>query len=774
MYKTNTNTTSQKSVIIERIEINAFAGLKEVLVEPAEGINLITAPNESGKSTLAAFIKFIFYGFAGTRQQSISDNEKKKYLPWDMQHVGGAIVISTPRGRYRIERVFALPSRDSVTIIDTATGRQVFSGLVPGEHFFGVGEEVFSKSVFFRQLFVPQNGDDQLAEQLRNLIFSADEQTSLTKAQKKLKDAKNSLVSRTNGKIPALRREYDELSAEFDKAESQNTQVFFAQKQLNRVRADVSDKKTQLDKVRDEKDNLDNYREKLRLEAYNKQEKELAATESELEELKAKFVGGVVPDRDSVTKLEEDTLKLNSATQSLKENENYLANITDQYNQLCSDSPLAYSDADSIEVSEKYSKAKNLPILFLSVAAFCGIASGATYFFRSYLGNFAPYIVYGLMALAGVFGILFVISLIKFLRFGSKFGIDGIRNTKHAINDYPSTEARVKSLKRDISEAERKLTEKREFVSTLRSSIITRLSSYIDPVLYNFDDLSAAVRELSARASDARTKLMLFEQSKKNFDITYKSEDMAKIKTAAEKAVKPVRTEEEIEREFRFLTSALNSLLARERECENELTACSAKAKNPAELAGKRDSVKRSLESLEKKAEALDAALIMLDTASSYMKSTISPKLTEYASELFENASLGRYRTLEVDSSLNMTFSSRVYTKSTEFMSAGTKDSAYLCLRLALAKLLYRDSVPPLILDDAFGKLDDGRLGAMLGIVASYGYSENRDVPGNQVFLFTCTDRERESLLKQKIEFTELSLTDNILPEETADTTVLF
>ena len=743
MFTNNNTQTSQKSVIIERIEINSFAGLKEVLVEPSEGINLITAPNESGKSTLAAFIKFIFYGFAGARQQSISENEKKKFLPWDMQHVGGAIVIRTPRGRYRIERVFALPSRDSVTIIDTATGRQVFSGLCPGEHFFGVGEEVFSKSVFFRQLFVPQNGDDDLAEQLRNLIFSADEQTSMTKAQKKLKDDKNSLVSRTNGNIPALRREFEELSAEFEKAESQNTQVFFAQKQLNKVQSDINDKKVLLEKVVAEKENLDNYREKLRLEAYSKQEKELSQSLAELEALKSNFVGSVIPDRDFVTKLEDDAQKLGSAVSSLIEKANYHKDLVDRYDELCVNSPLVSTDTDSIEISEKYSKAKKLPVIFLIIAAVSGVGSGASYYLRQIIGSFAPYIVYGLMGLAGIFGILFVITLINFLRFGSRYGISGAGRTKSAINEYPSTEAKAKSLKREILEAEKKLAERKEFVSGLRSSILSRLKAYVDG---SFDEntvvesLCSEVKDLSARASDARTKLMLFEQAKKNFEITYKAEDMAKMRLAAGRAVKPVRSEEEIEREYKFLSSALNSLLARERECENELTACSAKSKNPAELAGKRDSVKRTLDSLEKKTEALDAAITMLDTASNYMKSTISPKLTEYASELFENASLGKYRTLEVDSSLNMSFSSRVYTKSTDFMSAGTRDSAYLCLRLALAKLLYRDTVPPLILDDAFGKLDDNRLAAMLGIIAAYGQSEATGVSGNQVFLFTCLE----------------------------------
>ena len=48
-------------VIIKKLEITSFGCLKNKILNPSEGINDIVAPNESGKSTLAAFIKFIFF-----------------------------------------------------------------------------------------------------------------------------------------------------------------------------------------------------------------------------------------------------------------------------------------------------------------------------------------------------------------------------------------------------------------------------------------------------------------------------------------------------------------------------------------------------------------------------------------------------------------------------------------------------------------------------------------------------------------------------------------
>ena len=59
------------NVTIEKIEIASFGKLKNASLSASSGINILSAPNESGKSTLAAFIKFVFYGFAGGRNESL-------------------------------------------------------------------------------------------------------------------------------------------------------------------------------------------------------------------------------------------------------------------------------------------------------------------------------------------------------------------------------------------------------------------------------------------------------------------------------------------------------------------------------------------------------------------------------------------------------------------------------------------------------------------------------------------------------------------------------
>ena len=64
-------------MIIESIKINAFGRLREKTYEFGEGLNIVEGENETGKSTLAAFIRYMLYGFPG-RASATELVEKKK------------------------------------------------------------------------------------------------------------------------------------------------------------------------------------------------------------------------------------------------------------------------------------------------------------------------------------------------------------------------------------------------------------------------------------------------------------------------------------------------------------------------------------------------------------------------------------------------------------------------------------------------------------------------------------------------------------------------
>ena len=73
-------------------------------------------------------------------------------------------------------------------------------------------------------------------------------------------------------------------------------------------------------------------------------------------------------------------------------------------------------------------------------------------------------------------------------------------------------------------------------------------------------------------------------------------------------------------------------------------------------------------------------------------------------------------------------------------MSSGMRDAAYICLRLALLRLTAPQSDPPIIVDEAFCRMDDERLAAMMRLL--YGIAS----AGVQIVIFTPHMREIEAL----------------------------
>ena len=64
--------------------VDNFGKLSNYDYRFSEGLTVIQEPNGFGKSTLAAFIKAMLYGFPRTAGRSVAGNERKKYLPEPM------------------------------------------------------------------------------------------------------------------------------------------------------------------------------------------------------------------------------------------------------------------------------------------------------------------------------------------------------------------------------------------------------------------------------------------------------------------------------------------------------------------------------------------------------------------------------------------------------------------------------------------------------------------------------------------------------------------
>ncbi|MBR2132537.1 MAG: AAA family ATPase, partial [Oscillospiraceae bacterium] len=298
-------------MIIERITIGRFGGVKDFACDFTDGINLVEGRNEAGKTTISTFIKFIFYGLSG-KAKSGELSERRKYQSWETDSADGALEFSHQGGRYRIERSLVPSARaqgkETVRIIDLATNTECLHGVNPGKYFFGVTEEVFLQTAFVGQADGNTVDGVSVAAAIENMLFAGDEMISTKSAQKKLEEGRTMLLykNKKGGRIYELRNENDKLSRRLEVARTNHGAIISGEAE----RAELS---AQLETGKAEAHMLS---EKLaRLEAQRGMEEfchlaRLKNASSELQKNYRAFVAansyeGFLPDEAYVTALQE-------------------------------------------------------------------------------------------------------------------------------------------------------------------------------------------------------------------------------------------------------------------------------------------------------------------------------------------------------------------------------------------------------------------------------------------------------------------------------------
>ena len=74
--------------------VENFGRLQDLDLDFRSGLHTVEEPNGWGKSTLAAFLQVMFYGFANEKSRSELGNERRRYAPWQQGIYGGSVTFS--------------------------------------------------------------------------------------------------------------------------------------------------------------------------------------------------------------------------------------------------------------------------------------------------------------------------------------------------------------------------------------------------------------------------------------------------------------------------------------------------------------------------------------------------------------------------------------------------------------------------------------------------------------------------------------------------------
>ena len=713
-----------------------FGGLTEQRLELAPGLNLIQAPNESGKSTWAGFLKAMLYGI-DTRDRDKKGHlaDKNRYQPWSGAPMEGELLLEWQGRDITIRR----GPRGSVPF---GTFSAVYTGTeepVPGltadtcgELLLGVGREVFERSAF-----VGQGGSltvtaaPELERRIAALVSSGQEDVSFSQAEGRLKEWLNRRrVNRSVGRIPQLEEALAQASAVRGEAEQANDEVnLLSAERAGLARRELNRKLRQV-------------------------QAELAQAEVEQEGLRqeqARFLS--LPDREELKRAQGDLALLKALEPEIKLGEESLAQaeaeleqaraqaVDPQFPGMTGDEAVQKAERDAAEHQRWTEKGrrcrKRVPMLQLAgAAAAVLIAAGG----MIAGGGPFPWIWLALAA----YGALAAASLIS-LSAGKKADAAGRRVLeRYGVQGTDEVIALARAYRERTAAADRAAQQVRLVRSGLSERQARRENTRTD--LFQFvHSFAPEVKDLFGCSAALSLALNLEEReavAAARLDGARRLYEALKAQGGREEAEDPA-----LERPARTLeetAAQLGTAQAELERAERQLNMALGRQKavgDPAALAAEEESLSRELERREGEYQAISAALEGLKAANAQLQERFSPELNRWAADYLSRLTGGRYRELSLDRELDAsaTEGSGVLPRRALFLSKGTVDQIYLAVRLAVYDLCLKERRAPLVLDDALAAFDDGRIALALDLLAQL--AEDR-----QILLFTCQSREAACL----------------------------
>ena len=193
----------------------SFGKLENETLTLHDGLNVIYAPNESGKSTWCAFIRAMLYGVdSSARARSGYLPDKLRYAPWSGAPMEGSMDLTADRCDITIQRRTKSKSAPMREFSAVYTGTNVpvegLNASNAGVQLTGVSRDVFVRSAFIEQGTVAVTGSPELEKRISSIVSTGDEQTSYSEADARLRTWQRKRRYNRRGLLPELEGKMDE------------------------------------------------------------------------------------------------------------------------------------------------------------------------------------------------------------------------------------------------------------------------------------------------------------------------------------------------------------------------------------------------------------------------------------------------------------------------------------------------------------------------------------------------------------------------------------
>lgn len=733
-------------------KLNAtFGNLNNAKLELEDGLNIVEAPNESGKSTWCAFIRAMLYGI-NTSERDRADHlsAKNRYMPWSGSQMAGTMEVVHEGRRIELQRTAqnGAPMK-KLTAVYAETGEEVpemYTGTA-GEMLTGVPENVFERTAFIRQNGMRLNQTAELEKRMSSIVSSGDEHTSYTETNERLKKWLRRRRYNKSGLIPKMEAELQKTNDAIKSLEELN-------RKLALLRADEEKYKKQAQRYEQDLEAhkyLREWQEKSRILGT---EDKLEQKKKELGRLKEKMtVDGRRITRDDVTEVRAAYAAFTSRREDVGKTDSDRGDEAKKYEEAClkrDSSPLHGRTIEEIQLDaadikageqdvETAEKARGrgyiLPVIMMVIGVIGAVLCAGPVLIFSIPGLGASTVVF----LAGE--VLAIVNSTRGRKTAHKvekrlkeLGFASSEELIKKAEEYKSLCDEAERLKTAMAVAEKTYEMAEKTADEAERSVI-ECARRIDPTVVQLVDVLGAAQRAEKLLDDISDTEIEIQKLLSIYNTLTEKYNGEKIKLPPELPRKPVRDEAETRAELKKAKAMLSSVTD-----EINLTLGEIRAKgDPAILGGRKKQLEEQIAKNTDEYDAIEFAIKILSEANSEMQAKFSPRISHDACEILREMTGGRYERLLFDKD----FDAKAKTVGDPVshgvlsMSGGTADQIYLSLRLAMCGIMLGGDDPcPIILDDAFVNFDEDRLGRALELIERISHER-------QVIIFTCQDRER-------------------------------
>lgn len=670
---------------INKCYVSSFGAIKNKEFDFSQNLTTILEENGWGKSTLASFIKCVFYGLSDSKK-SIEENERLKFKPWNsIEKFGGYIEFTWGEKKFKLERFFGnKSSEDTVKLTDLETGKTYVDTTNWGDRIFQIDEEGFLSTTFLSQKEMTVKSSPSITAKF-NSVFEVDDSQDFDKVIKKLEEniklykyrGDKGLISDTKNQIFVVSEEIEKANLAGKTADSLVLGVNLLEKEV---------------------------------EELNKQSSLLAEKVALAGEVQA-----VLVKKQQYKEVENKKLDLANKKASLLE----LFNGENVSEQQIADYLACEKELNNIEIREKIliDDVNNLRSQPQQKAK-----SNKNVFFGAFIGLGALCIA-TLLALCFIFGVQYLTSIPSIVLICLSLGFFACSLfAKKSFNKYANSENKQKEQFIDS-----KIAEINDF-NNIKEQYKLKISSFLSKFsfrthLSEFDALTLLLEKvkelkiLDEEILETEKRLEFLKQDGALREIN-EQDNLVELK----QKLHAVQIE---------YTRKANELAKKKSDVKYYRDRADLKT----DLEDRKNDLVQKLEDYKNQHEILTKTLEYLKTADTNLKikyrAPLQESLNKYLSYISNNK-----KTAKIDIDLNVNIEENGSDFAVAYYSKGYRNLFEICKRFALVDVLFTGEKPFIILDDPFYNLDDEKLSLSLDLIRKLSNEY-------QIIYFACHESRR-------------------------------